>query len=172
MNQYIRRCAFFYDISFFHENHLVRNFFGESDFMGHNNHGGMFFFGNFLDDRQHFAYQFRIQRAGRFVEENHFGVHGHRTSNTDTLLLPAGQLHRIVIRKVSHAYFFEKSHGFFFGFFFVDFFDRDHAFHDVFQGGHIGKQIVGLKYHGCLSANRQNFFLIGRIQIDRHPVVK
>ena len=46
---------------------------------------------------EHLADQLRIERRGRLVEEHHLGVHGKSTGDRDALLLPAGELNRVLV---------------------------------------------------------------------------
>ncbi|MNN80871.1 hypothetical protein D3C81_1976350 [compost metagenome] len=48
-----------------------------------------------------------IQRAKRFIHQQHFGFHGQRTGNTHSLLHAAGNLAWMFVHRVAHLHPFE-----------------------------------------------------------------
>jgi hypothetical protein len=61
------------------------------------------FLGQLAHHPQDFVAQFRVQRAGRFVEEHHLRLHGQGAGDGHALLLSAGKLRRISVRLVFQA---------------------------------------------------------------------
>ena len=63
------RRAGFEDVAGFHEDDGIGDFAGKADFVGDDDQcrAGA---GEFLDDVEHFADEFRVERRGRFVEES------------------------------------------------------------------------------------------------------
>ena len=58
--------------------------------MSDDDHGAPFL-GQTADGGKHLADQFRIQRRGRLVEQDHVGLHRERAGNRHALLLTAGE---------------------------------------------------------------------------------
>ncbi len=98
-------------------------------------------------DQQHFAAQFRIERAGRLVEQQHLGRHRQRAGDRHPLLLAARQPRRIGVAFVGEVDLDQKLLG-----------DGDglvarHALHpkrrldQVFQHRHVRPQIEVLEHH-------------------------
>ena len=67
---------------------------GKAHFVGHHHHG-FSLFRQLLHDTQHFAHQFRIQSGRWLIKQQHFRLHRQRAGNRDTLLLAAGEMHRV-----------------------------------------------------------------------------
>lgn len=62
------------------------DFAGKADLVGNDNHRHAAH-GKVAHDLQDSADQFRIERRGRLVEEQHLGLHRHGARDRDTLLL-------------------------------------------------------------------------------------
>ena len=114
---------------------------GEIELMGDDDERAAFF-GQFLDDGQHFAHQFRVERGGWFIKENDVGIGCDGSGNADTLLLTARELTRVVIRAVAHADFFKtfppNALGLGGGKLVYD----AKPFGDVFECGEVAKEVV------------------------------
>ena len=125
---------------------------GEIELMGDDDERAAFF-GQFLDDGQHFAHQFRVERGGWFIKENDVGIGCDGSGNADTLLLTARELTRVVIRAVAHADFFKtfppNALGLGGGKLVYD----AKPFGDVFECGEVAKEVVVLKDKTRLAAD-------------------
>ena len=82
--------------TFFHNDARVqkqgpaRHFAGESHFVRGGEHGSACA-GKVAHHGKDFAYQFRVERGSRFVEQQNRRIQGQRPRNRDALLLPAGE---------------------------------------------------------------------------------
>jgi len=104
------------------------------------------------DDGQHFSDQLGIERRSRFVEEHDLGIHGQSAGNGDPLLLPAGQLRRIVMSMAAQANPFQFSHGSGIGLLLAHAPDPQQGDPDVVHGGEVVKEVEVLKDHSHLLA--------------------
>jgi len=66
----------------------------KAHFMRYHDHGFPLF-RQLLHNTQHFAHQFRVKRRRRFIKQQYVGLHRQRAGNGNTLLLAAGEVHRI-----------------------------------------------------------------------------
>lgn len=82
----ILRRTFFHDDALVHEDDPVGHFLGEGHLMRDDDHCGAFL-GQFSDDLQHFADQFRIQSRSGFVEQDDVRIHCQSAGDTNPLLL-------------------------------------------------------------------------------------
>ena len=64
-----------------------------------------------LDDGQHLADHFGIQRGGGLVEQHHFRLHGQRAHDGQALLLSAGQAVRVLVLLLQKAHAVEQLLG-------------------------------------------------------------
>src|SRR5450830_1938339 len=109
LEEILRRGAFQH-FAVGHEDQAVGHFAGETHFMRDADHGHAFA-GELLHHMQHFADHFRVERAGRFVEQHHRRLHRQCTCNCHTLLLTAGQLARISLGLVRQTDLVEQGQG-------------------------------------------------------------
>ena len=72
--------------------------------MGYDQHG-LAFMSQILNYVQHFLYHLRIQCRSWFVKKDNLRIQCHCTGNGNSLLLPAGELYRIVVFFPSKAHF-------------------------------------------------------------------
>ena len=91
-----------------HEDDLVSHIAGKGHFVSHDDHGHLVF-GQFLDNLEHFAGEFRVQRRGRLVEEKNLRVHRERAGNGHALLLTTAKLAGISLLLAFEAHALEQS---------------------------------------------------------------
>ncbi|KAG1249133.1 hypothetical protein G6F68_013501 [Rhizopus microsporus] len=119
--------------------------------MGHDHQRGAGA-GQFLDHAEHFGHQFRVQRRGRLVEQQHFRLQGQRAGNRHALLLAARQLAREGIGLVGQAHPRQQRARLLLGL------RARHAAHgdgrldDVLQRGQVREQVEALEHHAHLGA--------------------
>ena len=128
------RGALFDDDAIGHENHAIRDVFGEFDFMRDDNHRHVHG-GEFADDFQNFASEFGIEGGGRFVEEENLRVVDKGAGDGDALLLTAGELERIEIFAIRKSHLRKELACFRDDFVLVALLDGDRRVDDVFQNG-------------------------------------
>ena len=114
--------------------------------MGDDDHGHAFA-GQFFDDRQYVADQFRVEGRGGFVKQHHRRAHGQCPGDGHTLLLAARQLMRVFAGVIEHADLFQQGQAQQ-----AQFFTRamgviDRGEHHVLQHGLVGKQVEALEDH-------------------------
>ncbi len=115
--------------------------------MSHHHHGGPLVC-QFLHHREHAAHQLRIERGGRFIEEDHIRLHGHSAGDAHALLLAAGELSGVVIRPVSEPHFRESLARNVFRFLLRHAAAHCKTEHHIFESRLIGKEIVILENEG------------------------
>ena len=125
---------------------------GEIELMGDDDERAAFF-GQFLDDGQHFAHQFRVERGGWFIKENDVGIGCDGSGNADALLLTARELTRVMIRTVAHADFFKTFPPDAFGLGSGKLVYDAQPLGDVFECGEVAKEVVVLKDKTRLAAD-------------------
>ena len=96
---------------------------------------------------EHLANHFRVERAGRLVEQHHIRVHGQRAHDGDALLLPAGKRRRIRVCLFGQAHALEQFHGALVRLLLGHHFQMDGRERDVFQHGLVREQVELLKHH-------------------------
>ena len=152
----------------------MRDLAGKTHFVGDDDHGHAVF-GQLAHDGQDLVAQFRIEGAGRFIEEHHLGLHGQGAGDGNALLLAAGKLGRISLGLVFQANLRQQFAGKRFGRF------LRHVFHDhrpgreVRQHGEVRKEVEGLKHHAGAKPQPSMLFAplarAGRTPaLDRHAV--
>ena len=120
--------------------------------MGHDDHGHAIF-RQFLHNGENFADHFRVQSRGGFIEQQDIRLHGQGTGNGNTLLLPAGQAHRVFISLILQAHTIQKAQGVGLRFFLGDVLHIDGRGCDILHDGHIAEQVEILEYHADLLAD-------------------
>ena len=133
------------------ENRAVGCFPGESHLVGHDDHGPAFP-GKVPHHAQHLADQFRVERRGRLVEQQHLGLHGQRPGDRDALLLAAGKLRGIAVVLVFQANLFQQRHGFLACGGLAAFQHPDRPFGNVLHHRHMGPEIEALEHHAEFGA--------------------
>src|SRR5271167_1160965 len=83
---------------------------GKTHLMRHHHHRHTFL-GKLAHDLEHLANQLWIERRSGFVEKHEFGVHSERTSDSNALLLAAGELVRIDMGFLDEANFVKQDHS-------------------------------------------------------------
>ena len=114
--------------------------------MGDHDHGGALP-GQVPHNGKHLAHHFRVQGGGGLIKEQKLRIHGQGPGYGHPLLLAAGDLPGPGVDIGSHAHLFQVLHGPLFRLCPAFFQHLRLAHHAVFQHGHIGKQIKGLKHH-------------------------
>jgi hypothetical protein len=107
-----------------------------------------------LHDGQYVADQFRIERAGRLVEEHELRFHGQRPGNGDPLLLSAGHLSGVGGFLVRQAHLGQQPARSLNRGLFRCLHDPHRTFDEVFEHVHVRKQIEMLEDHAHLGAGR------------------
>ena len=92
IEQLLRR-ALLIDAAVGKEQHAVGDLPGEVHLVGHDQHAHIPL-RQHPDDRQHLADHRRVERTGRFVEQQHLGLHHQAAADRDALLLSAGEHRR------------------------------------------------------------------------------
>ena len=92
--QYLRRRTLLDDRALVHEDDRVGNFAGEPDLVGDDDQRAALA-GQLPDDLEYLADQFRIQRGGRFVEQDDCRVQRQRPGDRHPLLLATRELARV-----------------------------------------------------------------------------
>ena len=133
--------------------------------MCHDDHGHALFC-DFTHDIQDFMHHFRVECRGRFIEEECFRLHRERAGDSDTLLLPTGELRRLVVCLVFHPDFFEELHTAVIGFLLGDLSDLHRREHQILNDTHMRKKVESLKDHADFRAD----FIDILFSIDRHTV--
>src|SRR5450631_3228033 len=90
------------------KNHAVGDFVGEPQLVGRDDHGQAILDREAPDHLQHLIDQFRIERRGRLIEQQHARVRGNGARNRNALLLAAGQMPRQRAGTVAEADAFEQ----------------------------------------------------------------
>ncbi|KAG0772046.1 hypothetical protein G6F22_016013 [Rhizopus arrhizus] len=136
--------------------------------MGHDHQRGAGA-GQFLDHAEHFGHQFRVQRRGRLVEQQHFRLQGQRAGNRHALLLAARQLAREGIGLVGQAHPLQQRARLLLGL------RARHAAHgdgrldDVLQRGQVREQVELLEDHAHLQPQRaQPQFVVAQLGVGHH----
>src|SRR5215471_16818037 len=130
--------------SFIHEDHMIGHLTGKTHLVCHHHHRHTFL-GKLAHDLEHLADQLRIERRSGFVKEHEFGVHGERTSNSNALLLAAGELVRIDMGFLDEANFVKQDHSA------LSYFSprlmqyMDWRLDHILQGGHVREEVKTLK---------------------------
>ncbi|MNL25590.1 hypothetical protein D3C87_1470750 [compost metagenome] len=116
------------------------------------------------DHVEHFTAQFRVQRRSHFVKQHDFRPHGQGAGNRHPLLLPAGQLRRVVPQLAAQPHQFQQIRRAFpcFGGFHAQHLHR--RLDDVLQRRHVREQVEALEHHADLAANTADMPVIGRHQ--------
>ena len=102
VGHHLARVALVLDQALVQEEELVRRLAGEAHLVGHDQHRPPLG-GEGAHHPQHLVDELRVERAGRLVEEHHLGVHRQRPRDRHPLLLPAGELARVVAALVGDA---------------------------------------------------------------------
>ena len=101
---------------------------------------------------EHLADHFRVQRAGRLVEEHRLGLHRQGAGDRRPLLLAAGELGRKLVRLVGDADPVEQRHGPLAARPAGLAADLDRAERDVVEHGLVREQVERLEHHADLAA--------------------
>ena len=125
---------------------MVAHVPGKGHLVGHNDHGRALP-GKVAHNGKHLTHHFRVQSRGGLVKEQQLRVHGESPGNGHPLLLTAGNLPGPGMDIGGHAHLFQVLHGIGLRFLPALFQHLRLAHHTVFQHGHVGKQIKGLKHH-------------------------
>ncbi len=144
---------------------MVRDVTGEAHFVRHDHHR-FALFGQLLHDAQHFANEFRIQRGGRFVEQQHLGLHRQRAGDRDTLLLTAGEMHRVFhLLAFVDTHFRQVFHRALAGFMLAQAQHLNRCFHHVLQHRHVAPEVKVLEYHRQARTQQAQLVLVCHLQL-------
>ncbi len=150
--EHLVRRPFLDDRAAAEEHHAVGDFVGEAQLMGRDDHGQAVLDREPPDHFQHFVDQFRIERRGRLVEQQHARIGRERARDRDALLLAAGQMPRQGVGALAEADAFEQFARAAVGI------GARHAVHpaqrpgDVLQRGQMAEQVELLEHHADADA--------------------
>jgi hypothetical protein len=111
-------------------------------------------FGELAHDVEHLADHLRVERRRRLVEEHDLGLHGQGAGDRHALLLPAGQLGRVLVRLLGNAHPLQELHR--------HLLRRSRASlrtfrfgpeGDVLERGQVREQVERLEHHPDLAAD-------------------
>ena len=119
---------------------------------------GLAFARKVQDDVEHFVHHLGVERGGDLVEQHDLGFHGKGARNGHALLLPAGELARVVVALVEQPHALEQGLSFRNGLFFRTLLHHDGRERHVFDDGLVREQIVALKHHTQPLANLGDAF--------------
>ena len=88
-----------HDHATIHEHERVGDFTREPHLVRDHDHGHTRL-GKALHHVENLTDQFRVERAGRLIEEHELGLHRECTSNRHTLLLPTREVRRVVVHAI------------------------------------------------------------------------
>ena len=103
--------------------------------------------GKIPDDRLYFIHHGRVQCAGRLIEKDDLRIHRQRTSDSDALFLPAGQLVRIAQCFICKPYHPQKFHASVIGRLPAHSFQLHRGEHDILNNCHVSEEVKGLENH-------------------------
>ncbi len=118
-------------------------------------------------DLEHLVDHLRVERAGRLVEKDEFGLHRQGPGNGDALLLTAGELGRHLFRLVRHPHAFEQRHRALLGLGLRHPAHFDGAQSHVFENRLVREEVEGLEDHAHVGAKVGEGLPLGR---QRHTV--
>ena len=104
-------------------------------------------FGQLPNHTQHLIDQFRVQRRGDFVAQQHLRRHGQCPGDCHALLLPAGQSIRECIKLFPEPYSLQHFARQFPGFGLRYLLHNLRGEHHVFANGQVGEQVELLEHH-------------------------
>ena len=134
---------------------------GKAHFVGDHQHGAAFF-GQRAHHPQYLANQFRVERRGGFVEQHYLRVHRQCAGDCDPLLLPAGQVRRVVVLTLVQADLVQQGFGLFDAFGAWAFEHAHRAFNHVLQHRHVRPQVEALKHHAQATAHALDLTVVAR----------
>ena len=146
------RRIFLLNIPLIHKKHAAGNLACKPHFMCDNHHGHAFF-SRLLDDIQHLAHHFGVQRTGGFVKQHHVRLHGQSARNGHARLLAGGKLCWVCARLFRKANTGQQLLRALARFFFREPFCIHRPCRYIVQHGHVGKQVELLEHHAYLLAH-------------------
>src|SRR5450830_808752 len=148
------------DLPLVHQHHPVCHLTGETHLVADHDHGGAVE-GELDHGVEHLLDHFRIERAGRLVEQHHFRAHAQCARDRDPLLLAAGELRRIFLGLLQNAHAREVLHRQLFGLRLWHLAHPDRRQRAVLENREMRKQIELLKHHADLAAHLVDALEIG-----------
>ena len=144
---------------------MVRDVTGEAHLVRHHHHR-FALFGQLLHDAQHFANEFRVQRGGRFVEQQHLRFHRQRAGDGDALLLTAGEMHRVFhLLALVDTHFRQVFHRALAGFLLAQAQHLNRRFHHVLQHRHVAPEVEVLEHHRQARTQQSQLVFIRDLQL-------
>ena len=119
--------------------------------MGNDDHGALLL-SQRANGAEHLAHQLGIERRRRLVKQDDLRTHRQRASDSNALLLAAGEPTRETALSALQPHFLQQRTRTRFGFPFRFAFDDHRSFNNVFQHRAVGKQIEVLEHETDLLA--------------------
>ena len=113
-----------------------------------------------LHDLQDLAHQLWVKRGGRLIKEHDFRLHRQRAGNRHTLLLPAREFCRIVIRAIRQPHSIKELQGLNASFLLRTLQHLDRSFHHVLQSCHVREQVEALEHHADAGTLRGDLLVV------------
>ena len=169
MREHRLRIAGFVDSAFVHEDQPIADFARETHFVRHHDQRHPLA-GEPAHDAQHFVDQFRVERRGDLVAQQHLGRHRQRTGDGDALLLAARKLIGKGVELLGEADAAEHRAGDRLGLDASRLLDHLRRQHDVLPGRKVREQVELLKHHAHFLAQRAQIAVVdiesGAVDLD------
>ncbi len=146
------------DLAAVDEDDAVGDLAGESDLVRHDDEGRAEL-GEVADHVEHFADEFGIDGARRFVEEQHLGLEREGAGDSDALLLTAGELAGVVVGLVVEPHPVEKTQRQLAGVVFREPLEGERRLGDVLERGEVREEVEVLKDDADLGAALEHLLL-------------
>ena len=143
------------DDALIHEDHAVGDLAREAHLVGDHDHGGALL-GEIAHHTEDLTHQLGVERRRGLIEEHQFRLHRQGTRDGDTLLLPAGELRRIIPGPIGEADHLQQFEGLLLDLRLGHPFHLHRRFHHVFQRRHMREEVEPLEDHpdpGALSCD-------------------
>ena len=114
--------------------------------MGHNQHGHTLL-GQILHNIENVADHFRVKGRSRLIKEHDVWVHSQTASNSDPLLLTAGQTVWTGISLISQAHLFQELHSQLICLVLSQALVLNRSKGDIFQNSHVREEVEVLEDH-------------------------
>ncbi|AGZ37553.1 6-pyruvoyl-tetrahydropterin synthase [Pseudomonas sp. VLB120] len=158
------RRSLLFDQALVQEDDFTGHLAGKVHLVRHQQHGTAFF-GQCADNVKHFLDHFRIERRGRLVEQDDFGLHGQRAGDGRALLLATGKLGGVAVTLVVDADLVQQRFGGFDGFGLALAKHAARRLDDVVEDRHVRPQVEILEDKADFAAQAVDLAIVGGDQV-------
>ena len=120
----------------------------------------------FLHQFQYLAHHLGVQGRGRFIEEQHVGVHGQRPHNGNTLFLAAGEHVGIGVGLIGQTDTLQQLHGFGVGFLLLHQPQANGSQCNILLHRQMGEKVEVLEHHAHLLAHTVDVFIVDFLAVE------